>query len=145
MFSVENLYKTCDPGAGLYCTKWCYKLNIKALWILFYVFPIKAYVKHVTPRMGPYCNMGIIWSNLMEGSTFWYSIPSTKVLCPGAPDEKIIMCSLYKPMEKKWIWSGATFGLDKISRVLLDDATYKVPRLYIDLMVSDNIFSCFPL
>ena len=39
----------------------------------------------------------------------------------------------------------ATFGPNEISRGLLDDATYQITRLYIDLMVSDNIFSCIPL
>ena len=28
------------------------------LWILFYAFPIKAYVKHVAPRMGPFWQNG---------------------------------------------------------------------------------------
>ena len=30
------------------------------LWLYFYAFPIKSYVKHVPPRIGPFGNIGII-------------------------------------------------------------------------------------
>ena len=65
------------------------------------------------------------------------------------PDKKFCMRSLYKPLKTRepeagHFWSyGHNF--DKISRGLLGDATYQITRLHIDLMVSDNIFSCIPL
>ena len=80
-----------------------------ALWILFYAFPIKAYVKHVTLRMGPFWQHGHYLNNLVEGSTKWYYIPINKALCQVVPDKKIFMRSLYKPI-KHVKPDRATFG-----------------------------------
>ena len=37
--------------------------------IVVYALPIKAYVKHVTPRMGPFWQHGHNLNNLVEEST----------------------------------------------------------------------------
>ena len=46
--------------------------NATTMWILFYAFPIKAYVKHVAPGWVHFGNIGIILANLVEVSTRWY-------------------------------------------------------------------------
>ena len=71
-FPYISLCKTCNPGGGVHFWPQRYNLikqgkpNIKALGlvvsgkkIIFHVFPIKAYVNHVTPDAGPFISPGL--------------------------------------------------------------------------------------
>ena len=56
IFAVKKLYKT--KGHNLNKLGKVALGDATALCILFYAFPIKAYVKHVAPRMGPFWQHG---------------------------------------------------------------------------------------
>ena len=63
------------------------------LWILFYAFPIKAYVKHVAPRMGPFWQNGHNFNKPGGGVYLMMQIPIIKAVCQVVPDKKI--CYVY--------------------------------------------------
>ena len=56
IFAVKKLYKT--KGHNLNKLGEVALGDATTLWILLYAFPIKAYVKHVAPRMGPFWQHG---------------------------------------------------------------------------------------
>ena len=62
--------------------------------MLFYAFyAIKAYVKHVAPRMGPFWQHGHNF-NKPGGGVYWMiQIPIIKALCQVVPEKKI--CHVY--------------------------------------------------
>ena len=55
-------------------------------------FPIKAYVKHVTPRMEPVFAPGASFEQTWQRSTRGCYIPNIKALCCMVSDMKICSC-----------------------------------------------------